>query len=311
MAVGLLAGLASCSHSGGGALRWIDQPPKGRNASAAVVTIAPPTARPCQTNDFVVAFGGGYGQGGRGETTFDLANRSASTCSVSGYPAVTAVTSAGPVLSEPATYVFDPSFPDPGQGGNVAPGSVAMISITTYTQCPNALATEPGDERSGADQASTSLAVHLPDGDLQLPTQVSALCGLRVLRWDVAGPGPLMLLRPTVALPKTVRAGSTLRYVVRLASTSAAPLDIPRDACPSYREQIVHADRAPMTDERFALNCGTGNHLPPGGNITFAMEAHIPSNATPGVYRLTWSFGDATPFNDDERSASIEVLKAG
>jgi hypothetical protein len=99
-------------------------------------------------------------------------------------------------------------------------------------------------------------------------------------------------LTATVAAPATIRAGTTLDYVVTLANPTG--VTVPLSPCPGYT-QGIYASRL-VRRGSFALNCGTVHAIPSHQHVRYAMQLQVP-NSPARVGKLGWSLNDANgPF---------------
>jgi len=189
-------------------------------------------------------------------------------------------------VSRPSAFSYgDPTDPDSGQGGNVPPGFGAQVALETAVGCPANV--KSGASRTGRDDVGQLL---LGAGVVPLPDSgVNVTCGLGILRWAVGGREPFRLVQPMVIAPTTAQPGETLRYVVRLTSTQAAPIEFPGGPCPVYDEQLATASGANLIAETYELNCARTTRLAPGDSVSYAMDVHVPSSAVPGHYELHWT----------------------
>jgi hypothetical protein len=140
------------------------------------------------------------------------------------------------------------------------------------------------------------VTVSIPSGGtlsvsgLHLPTA----CGLYTPAFFTMKPqptypyNPLVGLLPRLLLPTSVRAGTTLTYVVALENPTARPIRL--SPCPGYLED----SRIPTKFE-YRLNCHTVRSIPAHGQVTYQMEMAIPSSAPVGPMRVNWDlFGAST-----------------
>jgi hypothetical protein len=95
-------------------------------------------------------------------------------------------------------------------------------------------------------------------------------------------PLPWQHLRPSLAVPPSVRAGEVLRYTVTLTNDNEQ--DVPLDPCPNVLQALAAGAKG-----LWGLNCGAARPVPARGSETFVMELRVPDNAPTGPQRLVWS----------------------
>lgn len=104
--------------------------------------------------------------------------------------------------------------------------------------------------------------------------------------------------------PRTVAAGSVLRYRAVLTNGSGRP-DVPLQPCPAWTETLVLAPKASETPtplvRRGAVDCARAPAVVRGGErIAFEMELTVPADTPAGSYQLFWQLHrgvDSDPFD--------------
>lgn len=254
----------------------------------AVPTPPPPRgASPCTAKHLRVTSTYGNGYGGHTLLGVTLTNVGASPCLADGYP-----TRLQGVLAGGRTVELHPEHGTyaPAQlPADIAPGSSATLLIEAeHISCappptsPSYVSLLVGLPGGG------SVTVRPPDDASGAPPRWSPECSVSVGTIGIPSPDPTYVprpmasLRPTLALPASVRAGETLRYTVTLTNQTDAP--IPLDPCPDYQQLVP---LAPIKDPH-QLNCGAAAPVAAHGRETFAMELSIPASTSTGPHRLQW-----------------------
>ncbi|HKC90667.1 MAG TPA: hypothetical protein VKE23_05000 [Candidatus Limnocylindria bacterium] len=325
---------ASPSPAGPSPIPWI--------AATAVATPQPaPTRRPrptgiasCAASDLAAAFLGGQGAGGWITRTFVIGNRSASRCIIDG-PVRAAYLDAGGAeivadavegqqgtsisqrwaVLEPRTAPITDAPPRDGQ---------ADLTLATYGDCGTAPAFH-----------EVALTFAAPTGTLRipmLPGRVGGRCDGPDLRLTLGIAVPLEAfpsetlapprLQASIEVPAQIRAGESLRYVVRLRNVSAETY-VWEDGCPLY-EELLNGHPVDPTDRpaRFTtappgkyagsaaeihpLNCVAAGPIPAGASIAFEMRIDVPADDVGQQGLLWWMVGP--PSLMPSASISVDVL---
>lgn len=182
----------------------------------------------------------------------------------------------------------------------VAGGWFALAARTGPRRCPAA-----NPPAGGGDHATPyhHIAIRLPGGGtvtLADPPDTrqggfDLTCGLRLTKFTGPQPkspalsphDPLADLRASLRVPPTVRAGSTLTYVVTLTDPTARSISLTR--CPSYVEYVQPVDGRPvLAKASYRLNCDPVGAIGAHQDVRFAMRFPVPPGTEPGSSRLRW-----------------------
>ena len=325
---------ASPPPAGSSPIPWI--------AATAVATPPPtPSPRPrpsgiagCAAGDLAAAFLGGQGAGGWITRSFVIGNRSASRCLIEGpvraayldgsgaeiVAAVvkgqqgTAINQSWAVL-EPSTA---PTTDAPRRDGQ------ADLTLATYGDC----GTAPPLREVALTFAAPAGTVRIP----MLPARVGGRCDGPDLRLSLGIAFPLEAfpretlppprLQASIEVPAQIRAGESLRYIVRLLNVSAETY-VWDGGCPLY-EELLNGHPVDPTDRptRFAtpppgkyagsaaeihpLNCGAAGPIPAGASIAFEMRIDVPADGVGQQGLVWWLIG--FPSLMPSASISIDVL---
>ena len=292
------------NHSLRGAVPWIDQPASPYEPPPTPRPAKPATdARPCTASDVAARFlPRGDGATGHMLIQMRFRNISSSTCVLRGYP--TQVVASQPGLPD-VTAQQRSYFPNQPTA-NLAPDRTAFLGLETDSMC----AVRPAGGPAGPPYHHVSVSV--PGGGTVAVTRHSQpldlTCGLRMTKFFVPQPtqpephDPLGDLRASARLPRTVRAGTTLKYGVALTNPTSKPISL--DRCPGYVEAV--GDSSGLTVKlTYALNCTPVGAVAPGDTVLFEMR--IPAPKQPGRYRLHWEL--MVPSLDGPRGfGSIQVV---
>lgn len=290
-----------------GAVAWIDAPPPPARPPATTAAPPPANARPCGRRDVSAAFDGRNGAGGHAVAYVRFRNVSSSTCLLAGYPRVVATRP-----GRPAVTATDGSFFRAGPAANMPPGGVTLLGLETDTYC----AARPG---GGGGRRYDHVSITLPGGGsavLGVPRSIGfdVTCGLHLGRFfDPRDPQPEPVhppapLRAALALPRTVTAGSLLRFTVALRNPTAHPVGL--TPCPGYVEEVATATPVKRS---YALNCAPVRVIGPGRAVRFAMRLPIPAGSTPGPARVVWSLQapDGAAWSTGAAVLDVEAAAAG
>lgn len=285
-----------------GVVTWVNRPAAAYSPPPQPSpTPYPTSAARCLASQLRVAAGQGFGGGGNSLEPFTFTNVSDTTCLLSGRPRVTGINATGRRVDlplNPGQTYFGPLVP-----ADLAPGAEGYLYFWTSPNCP-----QPAPET-----VYRSLSFKLPSGGtLTSGLSVSAnSCGLRMddlgLPLPVVPPSPtlspggLTSLAARVDLPQSARVGQTLHYTVTLRNPTDVPVSL--SPCPSYIEALDPS----MPPLYFYLNCDQVTVIPPHGQVVYAMEMRIPSNAVTGNSSLMWQFFDSA---GPAAGAGLTVLPA-
>jgi len=311
-------------------------------AAAAIATPQPtPTPRPrptgiasCAAGDLAAAFLGGQGAGGWMTRTFVVGNRSASRCIIDGPVRAAYLDGSGAEIVAAAVEgqqgisisqrwaVLEPRTAPitdaPRRDGQ------ADLTLATYGDCGTAPAFH-----------EVALTFAAPTGTLRiamLPGRVGGRCDGPDLRLSLGIAFPLEAfpsetlppprLQASIEVPAQIRAGESLRYVVRLRNVSAETY-LWDGGCPLY-EELLNGHPVDPTDRptRFTtappgkyagsaaeihpLNCAAAGPIPAGASIAFEMRIDVPADGVGQQGLLWWLIG--FPSLMPSASISIDVL---
>lgn len=273
-----------------GVVAWVNRPAPAYSPSPQPSpTPYPTSAAPCLASQLRGAAGPQGAATGNELEGFAFTNVSRTTCLLSGRPRVTGINAAGRRVAlplNPGQTFFGPLLP-----ADIAPGAKGFLYFGTGNACG-----------SGADQQRTSqyfaLWFDLPGGGRVQSslTLAAGSCGLvmddlglpaPVLPLSTPSPGSPGTLDAHVDLPFSVALGQTLHYTVTLHNSSGVPVSL--SPCPSYTETLGYPNNRA---EAFWLNCDQVTVIRPGGQVVYAMELQVPSNAVIGFSKFSWQLND-------------------
>lgn len=107
-------------------------------------------------------------------------------------------------------------------------------------------------------------------------------------------PGSVASLTAQVQIPKTVQAGSRLRYVVMLTNNTNTPVAL--SPCPVYQESVF-ATNAPtqLILHTLQLNCSDIHAILPHSKVSYHMVISVPSET--GEAKFGWHIGPGGPYS--------------
>ncbi len=258
----MLAGCTSLStpapqHTAAGVVAWISAPaPPTTSTTTTTTTLAP--APPCSASGLRIRVGpGGVGLGNVVVPIY-LTNVGKVTCRLSGYPSLTAITTAGAhILLKPGygTYFGDMTAVDlrPSARGNyLLAGTDMCFGATTTTTQP----------------VYRAVVVELPSGKGSFLTKSFPPCG-PIYGFDesqlgvtppaagvfVPAPGTLASLQAKVEPPARIEGGHVLHYTVVLSNPG--PRAVSFSPCPGYTEilTLIMGAHVQVHTWSYKLNC--------------------------------------------------------
>ena len=256
---------------------WIDAPSSLPPTPAPIPAPPPQTdAPPCNSANLAYVSWFGAQTSGRG-VIIRIRNTGHAACLMSGTPDAVAAGRDLPDLTawKGATFIF-------GQVANTPAGK----SVYLYVSAPAACAT--------VDQTPkiySTLFINYPMGgklvigNLRLPSY----CGIGVSPFFMPKPGPqyptppTIGLIPTLKLPATVKAGTTLVYEVDLYNPAHSTVRLA--PCPVYMEYSSFSN-----GQLYHLNCSSVSSIPPGGKLRYQMKFFIPKSTPATEASIHWSF---------------------
>ncbi len=310
--------LSSCgAASSGGVVPWAALPASPTTTTVPSTTTLP-AAPACRASQFRARIGrGGVGLG-NDLTTIVLTN-TGPRCRLSGYPDLerpSATQGWRPLqVRKTGTYFGDLN------AANVATGRNGLLLLGTSVGC-NALNSPSEAQILANERAFTYHALRVVFANRRGVVGVNRLnldvaCGLEESHLgvrpptsdvSVAPPGSVGSLLATVTLPRSLRAGTTIRYVVSLRNPTGTTVRF--TPCPNFTESIFLAPGVKGTRPEahtYALNCAQATPVPPHGTERFAMALTIPYSARSSLVKFGWSLDtDVGPF----AGRAITVLPA-
>ncbi|MHB8334404.1 MAG: DUF4232 domain-containing protein [Acidimicrobiales bacterium] len=293
--------LSSCGTAGlsGSVVPW-----STLTASPTMTTTTTTTtlvrAAPCRSSQMETRLGrGSVGLGN--ELTVVVFTNTGPLCRLSGYPNLEGQT---------ATHQWRPlrvrkngTYFGGLNGTDLATGQSGLLFLGTSATC-NAL-NSPSQARNHANERAftyDTIRVLVPhDGGSAgvNGAHLDVACGLDESQLGVRPPTPgtveprpgsVASLTATASLPTTIRAGTTLSYVVTLHNPTTT--EVTFTPCPNFTEAIFIAPNVTGAKPRvrnFALNCAQAVPVAPHGSERFAMELVIPPSTQASLAKFAWS----------------------
>jgi Domain of unknown function (DUF4232) len=267
-----------------GLVPWANRP-LPRYAIPEPKLIRYPTSAPaCGAQQLRVSQGrSGVGLGNRLQELV-FTNAGARPCLLRGYPQVSAETPSGSrrVLrpSRGGTY-FGQLRP-----ADLPPDGHVFLDFATSTGCGGG--TRPPVRYR-------DLVFTLPDGESIRAkwASISAVCGLSMSEFGLPerysqprpAPGTAGTLRARLQVSPSVRAGTTLRYIVTLSNPTRVTVAF--RPCPGYSEGFYALGL--IVRRSFALNCDSVRTIPAHRHVRYAMRLALPRRAPAGMAKLGWN----------------------
>jgi Protein of unknown function (DUF4232) len=250
------------------------------------------SARPCRAEQLRVSRGRtGAGLGNQLEELV-FTNVGARPCLLRGHPAISAVGPSGgrrALRAQHGGTYFGQLVP-----ADLPPGGRVFLDLATSSGC-----------EGGAKPAVRyeHLRFGLPQGGGVRAEQVSISedCGLSMSDFGLpqrysqprAPAGTVGTLQTRLRLPASVRAGTTLRYIVTLSNPTTSKVVL--HPCPGYSEGLYASGL--VVRRSFALNCDLLHAVPAYGHVRYAMQLAVPRRAAPGIAKFGWNLNTPTgPF---------------
>ncbi len=278
----------------------------------------PPGTPPCQANDLVGTWIGRNGATGHFFTGFGFAGLGPGSCYLDGTPSVGLLDSKGrtipfrqhgpflPPLQPGRTLVEPGQAPTPQSALKLGQAGLEIDWVTQPEACsPGAHPVVP-----------TDALIAIPAGgvmDIRIPPEPAAyVCqGLGVGAFEgpyvpVEASSPPALPAVSLNVPRSVRVGQSLQYLVTLKNTGNHALDLVA-LCPTFEEELF-ADLVngspPLGGKHiYSLNCGPVGDLKTGAAATFQMIFKVPGDAAPGTYTLVFMLGYWNAMTSDSKVA--------
>ena len=304
---------------------WLPLPPDLTPVavpSPQAVPVPPGTPR-CAQPDLQGAFTGSNGATGHVEVGFAFASRGVRACYVEGTPAVVLLDAAGLDLGFKNRA---PYFPDEVSGrALVEPGPPpSPYTALKYGQAGLTIDWVSQPEACPLGEAASHVgSVRIQIADVgpftfRLPAEPVGYACQGVGVGDLADP-PIEASPPaqaplpdvTIEAPATVKAGTTLNYVVMLSDSTRQPTNLPAD-CPNYEEElfpVIASGSPPLGGKHiYQLNCKAAGGLAPGKPMAFAMVIPVPADAARGDYTLVFDLGRSNELTKLAAKAVVTVV---
>lgn len=284
--VALVAGLSGCrSERRSAVVPWRNRPlPLYRMPDARLVRF-PASGPPCRAAELRVRQGRtAVGLGNRLEELV-FVNLGRRPCLLRGSPEVSAV---GPDGRRRILHVRrGGTYFGRLEPADLRPGRHVFLDFATSAAC---------DGGSPSSIRLRDLVFTLPDGGRVPGRRISLVeeCGLSISDFGLprryapprpAAPGTVGTLVARPRLPTSVRAGSTLRFIVTLTNPTDEPVRL--RPCPGYTEAVVTSTR--VFRRSYALDCETVDSIPAHRAAPYAMELAVPEAAKPGIAKVAWN----------------------
>ena len=272
------------SHPITTAVPWINEP-----AAMPTTTTSPkPVPPPCTPE--VLTVGSVISQGAMGSAVqaVPVANIGRRSCSIPDDPTtVTALGANGSrdyLTVKPLEQIGTTSIPS---------GTSVTFMMQTSDFCDASGTLRPTNHYS-------SVEIDLTTGVLVLKNVQLLLCANQIFAGfqpsrarSVPSQGSVASLSPRLQLPETIKAGSTLSYVVTLGNQTNT--DVSLAPCPVYREEIfVPSDSPQKISRTLQLNCSSIHSIRPHSQASFEMVIPVPSQTAPA--KFSWQIGPIGPY---------------
>ncbi len=277
---------------------WLALAPSPTTTTTTTTTTLAP-APPCLARQLRASIGQG-GAGLSNEVAVVVLTNIGATCRVSGYPDLvgrTVVRPLGPLAVHKSGTYFGNLIPAnllTGQRGKLLLGTdVACTALNEPSQALN-LAHERSDTYH-------SVTIVLPNGagSLTVPRiTFDVACGLDESELGVEAPTPRQYSAPpgspqsleaSVTMPKSIRSGTMLRYVVSLYNPDGKT--VAWTSCPNYTEDLLvtpqEVGARPVT-HTYGLNCAQAKSVRPKHTVTFVMELPIKKTDGSSEAKFLW-----------------------
>jgi hypothetical protein len=302
------SGSAQMPSSGGHAVAvpWIDRPAPRYQAPPPRVQHYSTKAPPCRARQLAVRqrrMGVGLGNVLERFTFLNLGN---APCLLRGFPTVTGVTANGIRRSVLARRSPDGTYFGTLVPADISAGERGFLDFATGEGCRDPL---------GSARRYRALVFALParGGLVSAPeSSLVMMCGfLKMSQFGLPAPQPMAptpkpgtpdTLTVSVAMPATVRAGTTLRFVVTLANPTR--ISVRLAPCPRYNEGI-YTIRGRVS-RWYWLNCEQVRSIAAHALVRYAMALPLPTDVPAGLAKFWWALG--TP-NEPLGGAGITITR--
>jgi hypothetical protein len=273
---------------------WIDRPAPPYQSPAPSVVAYPTKSAPCRAGQLAVRQRRtGIGLGNALER-FAFRNLGTTPCLLTGFPKATGVTASGVRRSVPARRSPDGTYFGTLVPADIAPGALGFLDFATGGGCL---------DPSGSARRYRALVFMLPAGGGLVSAPESSLvmtCGfLKMSQLGLPAPEPTGptpkpgtpdMLKVSVAMPATVRAGTTLRFVVTLANPTVNSVRL--TPCPPYNEGIYASSG--RVSRWYWLNCERVRSIAAHARVRYAMALRLPADIPAGFAKFWWVLGTPT-----------------
>ncbi len=280
------------------AVPWSQAPPPQTQPPKPIVNSSPDNARACSPSDLNITSEGVSALAGSLDYAAQLTNVSRSVCSLRAAPTSFAeITPAGARVPLPFTNPLAGGNLRPLVPSNLVPGASGSIEMNSFHECDSI--TSGGGEKAEHAHDATRLVIGLSTGGnltlgppteggfYQFPCPPVTVSSLGVnAPTPTYPPSPYAGLTAAMQLPKAVRAGTTLTYIVALTNTTDRQVAL--TPCPGYTEALTHTIRADV-ERSYALNCKKVGNIDPHATVRFQMRLPIPANTANGLHDFFWS----------------------
>lgn len=264
---------------------WIDKPTTIPTTTVVTAPL-PPTCKTAELKVGTATSGLATAQEGWSVPIINTENQ---PCSLADYlPDITAIGPSGNRVTLSNSWLMQPAPPVV-----LLPGIAITFQILSSAFCDSAGLVQPSEKY-------TSVELALPTGILDLANLNLKLCSNRIFsgfQEPVSippAPGTVASLSAHLEMPKTVKAGESLRYQVILENQSNKTVTL--QPCPIYKEVITvfKGMKGKSSSLILELNCTTIHSIKPHQKITYQMVISVPSE--PGPAKFGWHIAPGGPF---------------
>ncbi len=261
-----------------GLVPWIDSPSPVPPIPSPIPAAKPQTsAPPCKAADLALVNWGPSQLTGDHGIILELRNIGSATCLLSGTPKVIAKGTGVPdITATNRPMIFF------GQDADTTPGKPVFLFVGVSAACAI-----PCQNPT----IYNTLDIYYPmGGELVVHgLNLDSYCGMATTPFYSVKPGPqypnppTTNLVPTLKLPATVKAGTTLTYEVDISNPQSNPAEL--SPCPIYMEYSSF-----KTKLLYHLNCSAVHSIAPYGTVRYQMKMAIPASAPLGEASIYWVF---------------------
>jgi hypothetical protein len=283
---------------------WIDRPAPPYQAPAPRVVPYSTKAPACRAGQLAVRQRRARVGLGNVLERFSFLNHGTVPCLLRGFPEVTGVTASGVRRSVPARRSPEGTYFGTLVPADISPGEHGFLDFATGHGCR---------DPSGSAKRYRALVFVLPAGGGLVSAPGSSLvmtCGfLKMSQLGLPAPQPTGptpkpgtpdTLTVSVAMPATVRAGTTLRSVVTLANPTG--ISVRLTPCLRYNEGIYAIGG--RVSRWYWLNCEQVRSIAPHARVRYAMALPLPTDVPAGLAKFRWMLGAP---NEPLRGAGITI----